>query len=76
MDIPHRQRDICRIDNHMERIQEPSETDGDVLDLLKGAAFGKYTKVSSHVNSIDTALDLGGRGCEFESHQFQCSCEN
>ena len=31
---------------------------------------------SSQVSSIDTALALGARGCEFESRQCQCSREN
>ena len=30
---------------------------------------------SSQVSSIDTALALGVRSCELESHQYQCSRE-
>ena len=47
-----------------------------ILHNHDNGRFLMATVMSSQVSSIDMTLALGVRGCEFESCQLQCSCEN
>ena len=47
-DIVRRHRDSCGIDIYMEKIREPSETDNDVLELLKVMCAAGAAKLKKH----------------------------
>ena len=46
------------------------------IDLFFPRIEPLHIVLGSQVSSIDTALALGARGCEFESRQYHCFCEN
>ena len=53
----------------------PYVTDKIAAAAIQFAQWSKKDPIPAY-SSIDTALALGARGCEFESRQFHCSREN